>query len=59
MQANVKVSVYYECRCPDSKDFIMDQLLPVYAVHKRSIDVDFVPYGKATVSNAAGLGMFG
>lgn len=46
----VKVSVYYEALCPDSKFFVTFQLLPTFeALHSYMI-IDLVPYGKAQVS---------
>lgn len=45
----VKVTVYYEALCPDSKFFITLQLLPVVEKLTDSLIVDLVPYGKATV----------
>jgi len=47
----VKVSVYYESLCPDSIRFLTNQFTPVYnQLGSSNIEVDFLPYGKATVS---------
>lgn len=44
----VKVSVYYETLCPDSIAFIVSQLWPVFKTVGSIIEVDLVPYGKAS-----------
>lgn len=47
----MKVSVYYESLCPDSIRFLTNQFTPVYnQLGSSNIEVDFLPYGKATVS---------
>ncbi|XP_066158942.1 GILT-like protein 1 [Euwallacea fornicatus] len=43
----VKVSVYYEALCPDSKFFVTYQLLPVFEKLKDFLILDLIPYGKA------------
>lgn len=45
----VKISVYYEALCPDSKFFVKYQLLPTYEEFEENIVLDMVPYGKAKV----------
>lgn len=41
--------VFYEALCPDSKHFIMKQLVPAYEKAAPIMDIVLVPYGKATV----------
>lgn len=46
--APVVISVYYEALCPDSKGFIIKQLLPAYKKIPNLVDIEFFAYGKAT-----------
>lgn len=46
-EAPVVVQVYYEALCPDSKNFVVKQLVPTYQKLPHLIDVQYVPYGKA------------
>jgi len=47
----LRVRVYYETLCPDSKQFIKSQLYPLLLKGgDQHLDVEFIPYGKATVS---------
>lgn len=46
----VKVSVYYEALCSDSRFFILKQLVPAYEAIPEYVELDLVPYGKAKVS---------
>ncbi|XP_013773428.1 GILT-like protein 1 [Limulus polyphemus] len=43
----VMVSVYYEALCPDSIDFVLEQLWPTYKKIPKIIQLDLVPHGKA------------
>ncbi|KAI8116425.1 hypothetical protein FF38_02923 [Lucilia cuprina] len=53
--APVIVAVFYEALCPDSKHFIMKQLLPAYKEASPLMNVQLIPYGKATTyTNADG-----
>lgn len=41
------ITVYYEALCPDSKFFIIYQLVPLLDAFRDRITIDLVPYGKA------------
>ncbi|EEZ97810.1 Gamma-interferon-inducible lysosomal thiol reductase-like Protein [Tribolium castaneum] len=45
---SLKVSLYYESLCYDSSRFITRQLTPNYSQLKNYIQLEFIPYGKAT-----------
>lgn len=47
---NVHVTVYYETLCPDSQRFITQQLYPAWKDLKDHLVLEFVPFGKASVS---------
>ncbi|XP_074603602.1 gamma-interferon-inducible lysosomal thiol reductase-like [Brevipalpus obovatus] len=42
------IAVYYETRCPDSKGFLINQLYPTYKEMPDIMNIDLVPYGKAS-----------
>ena len=42
------MSVYYETHCPDSKAFLLDQLIPAYRDLSSIVNVQLFPYGKAS-----------
>ena len=46
----LKVGVYFESLCPDSKAFITTQLHPTFGKLGKYMDVSFFPYGNAEVS---------
>ncbi|KAL7634274.1 UNVERIFIED_CONTAM: hypothetical protein RMT77_015604 [Armadillidium vulgare] len=46
----IRVTVFYEALCPDSRDFVVRQLLPAYRIMGDVITVELVPYGKAQSS---------
>jgi len=52
----VKVDVYFEALCPDSKDFIVNQLMPLYdnPDFKDRLDITLVPFGKASFKEVNG-----
>lgn len=53
MQSNdkVRLEIYYEALCPDSYGFIRNDFASVYGrLGDKFIDVELIPYGKATVS---------
>ncbi|VVC43698.1 Gamma interferon inducible lysosomal thiol reductase GILT [Cinara cedri] len=53
------VGIYYEALCPDSRNFILQHLVPSINKAPNSFDVDFVPYGKAkTHENSDGSIIF-
>lgn len=43
----LRVDVYYECLCPDSKYFVLNHLLPAVEKIGSLMDVRLWPYGKA------------
>uniref|UniRef100_A0A2M4BY20 Putative gamma-interferon-inducible lysosomal thiol reductase isoform x1 n=1 Tax=Anopheles marajoara TaxID=58244 RepID=A0A2M4BY20_9DIPT len=48
--APVYVVVYYEALCPDSKHFVIRQLKPAFERAPALMEIQFVPYGKATTT---------
>jgi len=54
--APIMIKVYYESMCPDSKYFVVHQLLPTIKQLPDIADFKLVPYGKAnTLENATGI----
>ena len=49
MKNKLRIDVYYEALCPDSRDFVSRQLVPAYNDLNSIIDLNLIPYGKATV----------
>ncbi|XP_046975419.1 gamma-interferon-inducible lysosomal thiol reductase-like isoform X1 [Vanessa cardui] len=54
----VKIAVYYESLCPDSKKFITSQLAPVWRDFRGLVKVKLVPYGKSTHDKVNGKWQF-
>ncbi|KAJ0170087.1 hypothetical protein K1T71_014693 [Dendrolimus kikuchii] len=54
----VKIAVYYESLCPDSKRFITQQLAPVWRDFRGVVKVKLVPYGKSTHDKVNGKWQF-
>ena len=46
----VNITLYYESLCPGCKEFIKEQLYPVWTELKNIMNAEFVPYGNANVS---------
>ncbi|XP_076235464.1 gamma-interferon-inducible lysosomal thiol reductase [Calliopsis andreniformis] len=44
----VHIAIYYEALCPDSRNFFVKQLLPTYHRITDNVQVELIPYGKAT-----------
>ncbi|XP_071535494.1 gamma-interferon-inducible lysosomal thiol reductase-like isoform X1 [Panulirus ornatus] len=50
----LRVEVYYEALCPDSRYFVMKQLSPAYEKLHQILNIAFIPYGKATTHEKDG-----
>ena len=57
-QKSVKLSVYYESRCPDSHNFILNQLAPAWPRFHRHIDLELVPFGNEVVTAQNGRNVY-
>ncbi|XP_063358052.1 GILT-like protein 1 [Cydia amplana] len=53
-QDKVKVRVYYEALCPDSRHFFLKHLWPVTEKLSEFLDIALIPYGKATTKEKDG-----
>ncbi|XP_063221017.1 gamma-interferon-inducible lysosomal thiol reductase-like [Bacillus rossius redtenbacheri] len=51
----VEVAVFYEALCPDSRSFVLKQLLPTFEKVPRLVTIKLIPYGKAK-TNSVGTG---
>ncbi|XP_047534049.1 gamma-interferon-inducible lysosomal thiol reductase-like [Vanessa atalanta] len=47
----IHLSVYYESKCPDSKLFILKQLLPAFHLLHDYLKLSLIPFGKARSIN--------
>lgn len=52
----VRVDVYYEVLCPDSRYFVQHELWPAFQKLGDALDVRLWPYGKATTKKLSGGG---
>jgi len=60
-QSQLRLTVYYESRCPDSRRFIVNQLYPTLQllnVSNNYFEAEFIPYGKATTEFVNGTFYF-
>ncbi|XP_052869801.1 GILT-like protein 1 [Anopheles cruzii] len=48
--APIYVMVFYEALCPDSKYFVLRQLQPAFQRAPSIMEIQFIPYGKATTT---------
>ncbi|KAK3913793.1 Gamma-interferon-inducible lysosomal thiol reductase [Frankliniella fusca] len=48
----VLVEVYYEALCPDSRSFLLTELLPAYEKIPEAMNVHLIPYGKAKTTTS-------
>ena len=49
----VKISLYYESLCPDSRAFVLTQLAPTYEKLAAHLTLDLVPFGNVNVTHAS------
>ena len=49
-QLRNRLSVYYESICPDSRRFILNQVVPLHEKFDQFIDLELVPFGNANVT---------
>ncbi|XP_042884446.1 gamma-interferon-inducible lysosomal thiol reductase-like isoform X2 [Penaeus japonicus] len=54
VKSTMRIEIYYEVLCPDSRHFIMKQLTPAYEKLKDILQVGLVPYGKAETQEKNG-----
>jgi len=47
----VKIDIYYESLCPDSRNFISYTFWPAFQKFERYLDVKLIPFGKAEINN--------
>ncbi|KAG5681785.1 hypothetical protein PVAND_011193 [Polypedilum vanderplanki] len=46
------IDIHYESRCPDSRNFIKNQLVPAYSKIKDKVVLNYIPFGKAYSYNS-------
>merc|ERR1719348_672800 len=52
----VRLDLYYECLCPDSRYFVLHHLVPTRAKLGEALDIRLWPYGKAETKSKSGGG---
>ena len=52
------LDVYYESLCPDSRNFLVNQLNPNWATLSTFTDLRLIPFGKATVKIAFTIALY-
>jgi len=50
----IRLDVYYECLCPDSRYFVLHELVPTFEKVGSMLDIHLWPYGKAETKSSSG-----
>ena len=54
LSASVRLGLFYESLCPDSRDFIVNQLQDAYSKLSNITHLELIPYGNAKVCTLQG-----
>merc|ERR1712048_171255 len=52
--SKLRMDVFYESLCPDSKHFISQQLAPMYSTLHNDVNINFYPFGKTEITEVNG-----